>query len=71
MSRPLRVNVYYSPEARGYWANSPDLDGLAVAADTRDELMQEAQWAAETLLDLAGDTEKPELTFADAQYVPE
>lgn len=68
MSRPLRVNVYYSQEAKGYWANSPDLDGLAVAGDTREEVMQEAEWAAETLLDLQGVREKPDLVFADAEF---
>lgn len=70
-ARPIRVNVYYSPEAQGYWASSPDLDGLTVAGDTRDEVMQEARWAAETLLDLAGVRGVPELTFNDAEYTPE
>jgi predicted RNase H-like HicB family nuclease len=67
----IRVNIYRSQEANGYWAASPDLDGLAVAGDTRQEVMQEAQWAAETLLQLAGNPATPNLTFADAEYVEE
>lgn len=67
----VRVNVFYSPEAQGYWANSPDLSGLSASGDTRAEVMQDAQCAAELLLELDGITEKPELSFEDAVYKPE
>lgn len=64
----VRVNLYWSDEAKGFWADSPDLDGLTVAGDTREEVMAEARLAAETLLELSGVSDKPELTFADAEY---
>jgi predicted RNase H-like HicB family nuclease len=70
-SRPVRVNVYFDPEVESYWANSPDLDGLSASGKTRGELEQEAQWAAEALLELAGVKAPPELTFMDAVYRPE
>ena len=68
---PIRVNVYFDAKVQRFWADSPDLDGLTVEAATRDELRQEAQWAAETLLDLAGKTGVPDLTLQDAVYQPE
>lgn len=68
---PIRVNVYFDPEVGRFWADSPDLDGLTVEAATRDELRQEAQWAAETLFDLAGRHGVPELSLQDAVYKPE
>ena len=55
-------------EAQGYWANSPDLDGLTVAADTREEVMQEAQWGGRDAVNLQGVREKPELVFTSAEY---
>lgn len=70
-SHPLRVNVFYSPEAQSYWANSPDLDGLAVSGKTRAEVEQEARWGAETLLELAGVAGAPKLTFQDAVFPDE
>jgi predicted RNase H-like HicB family nuclease len=70
-SRPIRVNIYYSPEAHSFWANSPDLNGLAASGKTRAEVEQEAVWAAETLLELAGLQAAPELTFQDAVFHPE
>jgi predicted RNase H-like HicB family nuclease len=66
--RPIRVNIYYSPSAHSFWANSPDLNGLAASGKTRAEVEREAMWAAETLLDIAGIQEKPELTFQDAEF---
>lgn len=68
---PIRINVYFDPEVRRFWADSPDLDGLTVEASSRDELRREAQWAAETLMELAGRPGAPELTFQDASYKPE
>ncbi len=68
---PIRVHVYYSQAARSYWANSPDLDGLAASGQTRAEVEQEAMWAAETLLELAGVEGKPELSFQDATFTEE
>ena len=70
-ARPIRVNLFYSPEAKGYWANSPDLSGLSASGNTRAEVMQDAQDAAELLLELDGATVKPELSFEDAVYKPE
>lgn len=62
----VRVNVFFSPKAHSYWANSPDLDGLAASGKTRAEVEKEARLAAEALLDLAGVHITPELTFQDA-----
>jgi predicted RNase H-like HicB family nuclease len=67
----VRVNVFFSPEAKSYWANSPDLDGLAASGKTRAEVEQEARWAAETLLEIAGVQGEPEFTFQDATFKPE
>jgi predicted RNase H-like HicB family nuclease len=65
----IRVNIYYSEAARSYWANSPDLDGLAASGSTRAAVEQEARWAAETLLDLQGwRGPQPELKFQDAVF---
>lgn len=61
-----RITVQVHRGTGVYWADSPDLDGLTVEASSREELRQEAQWAAETLLDLQGIREKPELVFEDA-----
>lgn len=49
----VRVNIHFDPEAGSYWADSPDLRGLVVAAPTLEELRQEAVIAASGLLDLA------------------
>jgi predicted RNase H-like HicB family nuclease len=71
-SRPIRVNIYYSQQAHSFWANSPDLDGLAASGSTRAEVEQEARWAAEALLDLQGnDSSEPELQFHDAVFQAE
>lgn len=71
-SRPIRVNIYYSQQARSYWANSPDLDGLAASGRTREEVEQEAGWAAELLLELNGSPgPQPELQFQDAVFQAE
>lgn len=67
----VRVNVFYSQDAHSYWANSPDLDGLAASGKTRAEVEQEARWAAESLLELSGVRERPELTFQDAVFQAE
>ena len=67
----VRVNVFYSQAAHTYWANSPDLDGLSASGATRAEVEQEARWAAEALLDLAGVQGTPEVTFQDAVSKPE
>jgi predicted RNase H-like HicB family nuclease len=71
-ARPIRVNIYYSAKAHSYWANSPDLDGLAASGSTRAEVEQEARWAAESLLDLQGTQgQQPEIHFQDAVFDPE
>jgi predicted RNase H-like HicB family nuclease len=62
----MRVHVHYDPQVQRFWADSPDLDGLAVEAGTRAELQQEAVWAAETLLELAGRPGAPQLVFVDS-----
>lgn len=69
--RPLRVNIYFSQEAQSYWAESPDLNGLAASGKTRAEVEQEALWAAESLFELAGIEGQPELTFRDAKFTEE
>lgn len=68
--KQLRVNVYYSPEAHSYWAESPDLNGLAASGKTRAEVEQEAFYAAETLFEIKGIKAQPKLTFQDAEYPP-
>ncbi|MDB5957703.1 hypothetical protein [Ramlibacter sp.] len=70
-SRVVRVNVYFDPEVESFWADSPDLDGLSASGKSRVEVEQEARWAAETLLELAGVQEPPRLNFEDAVYRPE
>lgn len=49
----VRVNVHFDKDTGTYWADSPDLRGLVVAAATLEELRQEAVTAASELLDLA------------------
>lgn len=70
-SRPIRVNVYYSQQARSYWADSPDLDGLAAAGKSRAEVEREAHFAAETLFEINGMDGEPKLEFRDAELDPE
>jgi predicted RNase H-like HicB family nuclease len=70
-SRAIRVNVYYSPEARSFWADSPDLDGLAASGKTRAEVEREALWAAETLFEIDGTKGEPQLLFQHADLDPE
>lgn len=48
----VRLVVHHDAESNSYWADSPDLDGLAVAGATLDEVKTEAEAAALTLLDL-------------------
>ncbi len=61
------MNVYYSPSAHSYWADSPDLDGLAASGKTRAQVEQEALWAAETLFEINGKKGQPHLAFQDAE----
>jgi predicted RNase H-like HicB family nuclease len=70
-SQPIRVNVYYSPSAHSYWADSPDLDGLAASGKTRAEVEREALWAAETLFEISGRNGQPQLAFQEAELDPE
>lgn len=73
---PLRIRVYahYDKESRTFWANSPDLDGLAVSGETLDELRREALAATETLLELAVNSQPPrtvaELRVTDSVTCP-
>lgn len=48
----FKVNVHFDEESKTFWANSPDIDGLTVAADNLEELRKEAFTAAKDLLDL-------------------
>ena len=48
----VRVNVHFDKDTGTYWADSPNLRGLVVAAATLEELRQEAVMAASGLLDL-------------------
>ena len=66
-TRAIRVNVYYSSKAHSYWADSPDLDGLAASGKSREEVEQEARWAAETLFEINGTKGRPQLAFQDAE----
>lgn len=66
-ARPIRINVYYSPDAQSFWADSPDLDGLAASGKTRSEVEREAFWAAETLFEIHGLPGEPHLVFQDAE----
>ena len=66
----LRVRVFHDDQAKVYFADSPDLDGLIVEAKTLDDLRNEVRGAAEVLLDLADDHGSrikimPELRFKD------
>lgn len=70
-SQPIRVNVYYSPQARSYWADSPDLDGLAASGKSRDEVEREAYFAAETLFEIHRLEGQPRLVFRDAELESE
>ena len=69
--QPIRVNVYYSSRAHSYWADSPDLDGLAASGKSRAELEREALYAAETLFEVNGTKGEPQLAFQDAELDPE
>lgn len=51
----VRVNVHHDADSNTYWAESPDLDGLAVAGDSLDELHREVVSASHALLELAVD----------------
>lgn len=60
MSVRLRVNISRDEAAGVYIAESPDLDGLIVEATTLEELKREALLGAESLLELALHTDKPQ-----------
>lgn len=69
MHMKLRVDIHHDADTNSYWADSPDLDGLVVAAPTLDELRFEVRSAAEALLELAVHSRKlhtsPVLRFRD------
>ena len=48
----LRVDVHHDPEADRYWADSPDLRGLVMEAQSLDELFASTREAALDLLEL-------------------
>jgi len=58
---PLRFTliVRFDPDARVFWAESPDLDGLVVEAATLQDLHREALLAADVLLELQLSTSRP------------
>lgn len=66
----FRVDVYRDNDAGVYLANSPDLRGLHVEADSLDELLQEVRGAADVLLELAISGPRgrayPQLRYHDA-----
>ncbi len=75
---PLRVQVavHFDDESKTLWADSPDLPGLAVAGDTLQELLHEAEAAAQVLvaLQLGREEERhhaiitqPRLAYPEAQ----
>lgn len=49
----LRIHLHYDEESKSYWADSPDLDGLAAAGDTLDELREQSLAVAGELVDIA------------------
>ncbi len=54
----VRVHVHHDKDSGTYWADSPDLDGLAVSGDTLDEIHKEVTSAADALLQMAIDGHK-------------
>jgi predicted RNase H-like HicB family nuclease len=68
----LRVDIHFDKESKTFWADSPDVDGLAVAGDTIEEVRSEAMNAAFALIDLelegSIDTmrKKPALQYREA-----
>lgn len=52
----VRVHVHHDRVSNSFWADSPDLAGLAVSGENLDELCQEATSAAHSLLELALDS---------------
>jgi predicted RNase H-like HicB family nuclease len=48
----LRVDVHFDKESKTFWADSPDVDGLAVAGNTIEEVRSEAMNAAFALVEL-------------------
>jgi hypothetical protein len=67
----LRVNVFYRPKAQRYWAESPDINGLAASGKTRQDVVRQAFYAAHALFAMKGIKARPELTFRDAEGPPE
>ena len=67
----VRIDIHHDSETNSYWADSPDLDGLVVAASTLDELRSEVRGAAEVLLELAVNSSRthatPVLRFRDEE----
>jgi predicted RNase H-like HicB family nuclease len=61
----LRVEIKRDAEAGVYVASSPDLDGLVVEAASLDELRVEALAAADALLELALNVDRPPQSVAD------
>jgi len=51
---PLRFTliVHFDGEARVFWAESPNIDGLVVEAPTLEEIRREAMCAADMLLEM-------------------
>jgi predicted RNase H-like HicB family nuclease len=64
----IRVNIYYSHKSGSFWANSPDLEGLAASGGSRAEVEKEARYAAEALFEIHGIEGAPEITFQDAKF---
>ena len=67
----IRVDIHHDVETSSYWASSPDLDGLIVAAPTLDALRFEVRSGAESLLELAVNSKRthatPVLRFWDEE----
>jgi predicted RNase H-like HicB family nuclease len=66
----LRIDVHFDKESKTYWADSPDVDGLAVGGDTIEEVRSEAMNAAFALIELQLETNsanvKPALQYREA-----
>lgn len=66
----IRIDVHYDPEQKSYWTSSPDLGGLVVTGSSLDELIREAKFGIDALMELQlNGTQieaKPRVSFTDS-----
>ncbi|KXU38248.1 hypothetical protein AXE65_02325 [Ventosimonas gracilis] len=51
-SQRFRLHIHFDNESQTFWANSPDINGLAVSGEDLQEVQREAFLAAETLFEI-------------------